>query len=126
MMKTVSFELPIYTYQIDFVGHVSNIVYVQWMEIGRHRLLEDMELPIERIAREGIVPVLIHTEIDYLDPLFLGDQGHVEMWLSELRHASARIEFRFTRIATRWPLPALSAGCSSTGRRCAPTGCPLK
>jgi acyl-CoA thioester hydrolase len=94
-MKTVSFELPIYTYQIDFVGHVSNIVYVQWMEIGRHRLLQDMELPIERIAQEGVVPVLVHTEIDYLDPLFLGDQVRVEIWLSELRHASAQIEFRF-------------------------------
>ena len=96
-MKTISFELPIYTYQIDFLGHVSNIVYVQWMEIGRHRLLEDMGLPIDRIAGEGIVPVLVYTEIDYRTPLFLGDRVRLDMWLSELRHASARIEFRFHR-----------------------------
>ena len=32
-MKKVVFDLPIYTYQIDFAGHVSNIVYLQWMEM---------------------------------------------------------------------------------------------
>jgi acyl-CoA thioester hydrolase len=96
-MQTLTFELPIYTYQIDFVGHVNNAVYVQWMEIGRHKLLEAVGLPIEQIAEEGIVPILASTEITYRAPLFLGDRVRVDMWLSELRQASARIEFRFYR-----------------------------
>lgn len=94
-MNTVSFELEIYTFQIDFAGHVSNIVYIQWMEIGRTKLLEAMGLPIDKLMRNGIVPVLVGTEIAYKEPLYLGDRVWIEMWISELRRASAQIEFRF-------------------------------
>lgn len=94
-MKKLKFGLEIYTFQIDFVGHVSNVVYVQWMEIGRTKLLEAVGLPIDRLAREGIAPVLVSTEIHYREPLFLGDRLRAEVWVSELRHASAQIEHRF-------------------------------
>lgn len=94
-MDKVVFELPVYTFQIDFVGHVSNIVYVEWMEIGRAKLLDAMDLSIDQIAAKGIAPVLVSTQIDYREPLFLGDSVRIEVWISELRQASARIEFRF-------------------------------
>ena len=94
-MKKVEFELPVYTFQIDFAGHVSNIVYVQWMEIGRTKFMEAIGLPVAEMAAGGIVPVLVSTEIEYKQPLVLGDRVRVEVWLSELRHASARLEFRF-------------------------------
>ncbi len=94
-VKKVEFELEIYTFQIDFANHVSNIVYVQWMEIGRTRLLAAIGLPIEQLTRVGIAPVLASTEIAYQEPLYLGDRVRVEVWISELRRASARLAFRF-------------------------------
>ncbi len=96
-MKKVEFKLEIYTFQIDFANHVSNIVYIQWMEIGRTKLLEAIGLPIEALTREGIAPVLASTEIAYREPLYLGDRVRAEVWLSELRRASARLAFRFYR-----------------------------
>jgi len=94
-MTKITFQLPIYTFQIDFIGHVNNAIYVQWMEIGRTKLLDGIGMSIDKIAQNGIVPVLVSTEIKYIQPLHLGDQVRVEMWLSELRRASAWIEFRF-------------------------------
>ena len=94
-MKKVAFEVPIYTFHIDFAGHVSNIVYVQWMEAGRQRLFEAAGLPIEELALTGIVPALVRTEIEYKLPLRLGDRARVEVWISELRRASACVVFRF-------------------------------
>lgn len=94
-MQIIAFDLEIYTYQIDFAGHVSNIVYIQWMEIGRLKLLEAVGLPVHKIAREGFVPVLVNTEITYKSPLYLDDTVHVELWLSELKNASAVMEFCF-------------------------------
>ena len=91
----ISFDLEIYTYQIDFAHHVSNITYIQWMEIGRSKLLEAVGLPVPQIAQQGFLPVLVHTEIFYKQPLYLGDRVGLNLWLSELRGASARIEFRF-------------------------------
>jgi acyl-CoA thioester hydrolase len=87
--------MPIYTYQIDFLGHVSNIVYVQWMEVGRLKLMEAVGMPVHQIAKQGFAPVLLHTEIKYQHPLKMGDSVHVDLWLSELKRVSARLEFRF-------------------------------
>ncbi|MBD2103676.1 thioesterase family protein [Leptolyngbya sp. FACHB-261] len=94
-MAIISFELPIYTYQIDFIGHVNNIVYIQWMEIARMKLMEAIDLPVHQAHAQGFVPVLVHTEITYKNPLYLGETVRVELWLSELRKASAQMEFRF-------------------------------
>ena len=94
-MKKLVFELEIYTYQIDFVGHVSNIVYIQWMEIGRTKLLEYIGLPITSISESGIVPILIHTSIKYKKALYLHDKVKIEIWISELTNLTAVIKFNF-------------------------------
>jgi acyl-CoA thioester hydrolase len=94
-VKKIRCELPIYTYQIDFLGHVSNIVYIQWMEIGRLKLMETVGMPVHQIAKQGFAPVLMHTEIAYHHMLVMGDTVVMELWLSELKKISARLEFRF-------------------------------
>lgn len=88
-MQKITVNLEVYTYQIDFAGHVSNIVYIEWMEIARIKFLETIGLPTQDIAKAGFVPVLLHTEISYKKPLFLGDRVQVELWLAELNNASA-------------------------------------
>ena len=62
-MKKLYFEPPIYTFQIDFMRHVSNIVYVQWMEIGRSMLLDAIGMPVAQIATQGFGPVLVETDL---------------------------------------------------------------
>ena len=95
-MEQVRFSEEIHTFDIDFAGHVSNIVYVRWMEIGRLKLLAAAGMPVDRIVRElGLLPTLIKTRVRYLKQLFLGDTVTVELWLSRLKHVSAIIEFRF-------------------------------
>lgn len=95
-MKKIVFEENIYTYHIDFAGHVSNIVYIQWMEIGRLKLLEGAGMPVQEVVETfGLYPTLVKTEIRYLKQLFLGDRVRIEVWLSRLKHVSAIMEFRF-------------------------------
>lgn len=94
-MPKITYDVPIYTLHIDFARHVSNIVYVQWMEIGRLLLLQAAGLPVERAAERGAVPILVETAISYKKSLRLGDTARAEAWISELTNASAWIEFRF-------------------------------
>jgi len=94
-MRKIELDLLVYTFHIDFAGHVSNIVYIQWMEIGRLKLLKAAKMPVEQLTQRDIVPVLVSTEIEYKVPLVLGDHVRLEVWLSELKRASARMEFRF-------------------------------
>ncbi|MFQ4139853.1 acyl-CoA thioesterase [Nodosilinea sp. PGN35] len=94
-MQKLIYDLDIYTYQIDFAGHVNNSVYIHWMEIGRIKLLEAVGMPIHTALKQGIAPVLVETNIVYKLPLYLGDRVQAQIWLSELRNASAVMEFRF-------------------------------
>lgn len=94
MKATVEFE--VYTFHIDFSGHVSNIAYVQWMEITRLKLLEAAESSVWDMAEQkGVIPVLTETQITYRKALYFGDRVRVEAWFSEIRPASAWVEYRF-------------------------------
>jgi acyl-CoA thioester hydrolase len=98
MASKIVFREPIHTFQIDFNRHVSNIVYIQWMEIGRLKLLQEIGLPVEQIDVAGFLPVLIETHITYRRPLYLGETVEVELWLSELSGVHAWMEFRFVKV----------------------------
>ena len=39
--RTVDLDLEIYTFDIDFAQHVSNITYIRWLEMGRLQFLAD-------------------------------------------------------------------------------------
>ncbi len=95
-MQKLVFEEKIYTYHIDFVGHVNNVIYIQWMENGRMRFLETIGLPVTEIAHnEDILPILTETTIRYKKPFLLKNKVIIEMWVSTLNNASAIMEFRF-------------------------------
>ena len=94
-MAILTIEPEIYTYDIDFNKHVSNISYIRWMEIGRLKLLESIGLPVHEIGRQGFAPVLARTEIAYRKPLLLGDKVKIEVSIAKLRKISGTIAFKF-------------------------------
>ena len=95
MNKIIKIDLEVYTYQIDFAHHVSNIVYIQWMEIGRLKLFEEIGLSVFEAEKRNITPILANTKISYKKPIYFGDEVRIEVWISELAFASAIIEYRF-------------------------------
>lgn len=95
-MQKLKFTEQIYTYHIDFVGHVNNIIYVQWLENARVNLLHAMGLSITEIAeKDGILPIITETIIKYKKPYFLSNTVHMEIWVSKIMNISAIFEFRF-------------------------------
>ena len=94
-MQKITFDQEIHTFQIDFLGHVNNGIYIQWMEIGRTKLLEAAGMVTAEIFKQHFAPLLVETHIAYKVPLYLGDRAQVEVWLSELRNTTGIIQFRF-------------------------------
>ena len=95
-MKKLVFEEKIFTYHIDIVGHVNNIIYIQWMENGRMKLLEAIGIPVTELTKnEGVLPVITNTNITYKKPFFIHNSVRIEMWVSKMNNASAILEFRF-------------------------------
>lgn len=95
-MARVTCEFEVYTYQIDFARHVSNIVYIQWLEVGRLKLLEAVGLPVAEVARRGITPIVAATSIVYQRPVHFGDRVRLEAWLGDFGKASAMVHYRLT------------------------------
>jgi acyl-CoA thioester hydrolase len=80
----VELDLPIRTYDIDFAGIVSNIVYVRWLEDLRLAMLEQHYVPLPELLLTGIAPVLTNTEINYQRQLTIQDRAIGRMWIEEL------------------------------------------
>ena len=111
--------LPIRTYDIDFAGIVSNIVFIRWLEDLRLGLM-DRAYPLIRALAEDVAPVLLSTRIDYRRPVTIGDPliGRMRVArLSRVRwhlaaeftvngaiHAEAEQEGLFMRLSTRKPI----------------------
>lgn len=94
-MQKIIFDQEIHTFHIDFLGHVNNGIYIQWMEIGRTKLLEAAGMVTADILKQSFAPLLVQTTITYKVPLYLGDRAHIEVWLSELRNTTGILQFRF-------------------------------
>jgi acyl-CoA thioester hydrolase len=98
-MKKITFDLDIYSYQIDCTGQVHNTAYINWMEIGRLKMLDAIGLPIGTLISQGSIPTLTHTTIAYKTPLLLSDRVWVETWLSAIGYRSVVMCFDFYNAA---------------------------
>ncbi|NJM89296.1 MAG: acyl-CoA thioesterase [Hydrococcus sp. RU_2_2] len=74
--------LSVQTYDIDFAGIVSNIVYVRWLEDMRLKIMEKY-LPLDRMMAKGYCPTLASTQIEYKKALRLFDRPVGKIWLSD-------------------------------------------
>jgi len=120
-MDPISLTLPIKTYDIDFAGIVSNLVYVRWLEDLRLQLLSQA-YPLDQLIADGLGPVLLETHIIYRDALTIHDKPEGRMLVEEMGnvrwtvaaefvspnsgriHATARQTGLFIRLDSRRPV----------------------
>ena len=117
--RTIERDLPIRTYDIDFAGIVSNIVYIRWLEDLRLAMMEEA-YPIARALAEDVAPILLETKIAYERPITIHDALKGRMWATEMGrvkwhlaaefvvgdvvHARAEQVGLFIRLSTRRPI----------------------
>ena len=75
--------LPVRTYDIDFAGVVSNIVYVRWLEDLRLEMLA-RHFPLDEQLKSGIAPVIMQTKIDYKQSIKISDAPSGSMWMKAM------------------------------------------
>jgi YbgC/YbaW family acyl-CoA thioester hydrolase len=69
-----TFSFDVRTYEIDVYDHVNNAVYIQWLEHGRGKLLQDHGFDYVNIGDKwGVRFMTVRTEINYRKALKLGD-----------------------------------------------------
>lgn len=87
----LEYDINVSTHDIDFAGHVSNIVYLRWLEDMRLKMF-DMYCPLQHFMAEGKTPVLVSSEIHYHRPIRLFEKPRGKMWLSEVTLTTLKIE----------------------------------
>ncbi|MBD3165673.1 acyl-CoA thioesterase [bacterium] len=91
---SVQLPFPPATYDIDFEGHVNNIVYIRWMEDLRIHWLETW-FPLRPRVEAGIAPALTHTEIDYIRPIRLFQNVKGFCWVEKLEKVRMYLAFEW-------------------------------
>lgn len=98
MAHTSTYQIEVRSYEIDVYNHVNNAVYIQWLEHGRSRLLQDHGLDYVSLAEAwGVRFMTVRTEIDYKRALVLGDVAEVSTRVARIGTTSATIAHRITR-----------------------------
>lgn len=87
----ITLPLQVKTYDIDFAGIVSNIVYIRWLEDLRLQLLAE-HLPLERQMAHGYGPILGSTHIEYKRPIRLFDRPLGRMWVEKFGRTSWEVK----------------------------------
>ena len=87
----ISLDLSIQTYDIDFAGIVSNIVYIRWLEDLRLKMLEVYQ-PLEQLMAKKYCPVVDSTQIKYKKALKMFDRPMGKMWMSKLGRLRCTVE----------------------------------
>lgn len=84
-------EFTVRMYDIDFNGHVSNIVYIRWLEDMRMVGFEKIA-SIRDCLEAGQVPVLLKTSIEYRLPIHMFEKPKGILWVSGFSKATFQLE----------------------------------
>ncbi|MGL4611942.1 MAG: acyl-CoA thioesterase [Trueperaceae bacterium] len=104
----IEWHFPVRTYDIDFAQHVSNIVYIRWLEDLRLEMMNNY-FPLAEVLSKGQAPVLRSTSIDYKQPIILSDKVRGLMWMSEMETTRMTLQAEFYKNDT------LAATATQTG-----------
>ena len=82
---------------IDRQGHVSNVVYVRWMQEAGLAHSSAVGWPGERYEAAGVGWVAKSHRIDYVKPAFADEQIVVQTWVAYFKRASSLRRYRIVR-----------------------------
>lgn len=102
---------------IDELGHVSNLVYVRWVQEVAQAHSTAVGWDGAQYREAGAVFVVRRHEIDYVQPVFAGEELQATTWIqwtkavsSERRTEIARAGQVVARAATLWAFVDLATG----------------
>ena len=81
---------------LDENGHVNNVVYVQWMQDAATKHAEAAGC-LQATKAAGATWVARSHQIEYLRPLYAGDEVCVMTWVSDFRKLRSLRKYKFIR-----------------------------
>jgi thioesterase-3 len=82
------------SYELDSLGHVNHAVYLNWLEHGRMRMLNDIGLPLEELFHRQWLPNIVHIEVDYRSEARIGQTLRIESEMQKSGRSSVTVSQR--------------------------------
>jgi len=92
-----SHEIKVRFYELDPYNHLNHSVYVQYFEVARIELLDDVGFGMEAMADAGFHIVVTGIQTQFRSPARAGDTVVVDTELAELRRVTGRWRQRMRR-----------------------------
>ena len=104
MVYVSSYEVEVRSYELDVYNHVNNAVYLNWLEHGRSKLLQDKGFDYLSIMDAwGVRFMTVHTGIDYHKALKLGDRASITTQVAKIGNTSFTVAHTITRLGDTEP-----------------------
>lgn len=92
------YEIEARSYELDVYNHVNNAVYINWLEHGRSRLLQDKGFDYMKVIETwGVHFMTVRTEIDYRQAFKLGERGTVTTHVDRVGTTSVTVAHSITK-----------------------------
>ena len=96
-LPRIEHEVPVMFFDTDCGGVIHNLAYLRFVETARTIMAAQMGMRLPEMAAEGLYPVVLRTEIDYLSPGKFGDRIVVRGGVSEVGRVRFWVEFEVVR-----------------------------
>lgn len=97
MGSRFSLRFPVRSYELDFLGHVNNAVYLQYLEQARLTLLEELGYPLRALIDREWRNAVVHISIDYRREALYGDVVVVHSEVETIGRTSITLRHRLIR-----------------------------
>lgn len=97
MSAVFDFELVVKPEHIDALGHVNNVVYVQWMQDVATAHINQIGLGLEHYLKLKHAMVAVEHQVQYRKAAFEGERLILRTWLSDLNALYSFRHYAFYR-----------------------------
>ena len=82
---------------IDVLGHVNNVVYVQWMQDAAYAHSAALGWTLQRYMDLGAGWVARLHQIEYLQPAFEGDRVVIKTWVADMKKVTSTRRYQMVK-----------------------------
>lgn len=93
--RSVTIELPIMSFETDYVGIVNNTEFIRFLERVRYALSKKFGFSFKQVRSAKLWTVMAHVEINYLSPARFEDVMLGRGWVEKVGNSSVTLGYQF-------------------------------
>jgi acyl-CoA thioester hydrolase len=99
--QSVTIELPIMSFETDYVGIVNNTEFIRFLERVRYAISKKYGFSFKQVRDAKLWNVMAHVEINYVSPARFEDVMLGHGWIEKVGNSSLTLAYEFRLKGTK-------------------------